>query len=81
VLQLGDDRIRLWLPAPGGYDLRTSFSPYWSTDQQDVCLSPAPAGMTHVETPRAGELTLEFEPTLASVAAVATSGTGSCPTS
>jgi hypothetical protein len=37
--------------------------------------------MTHVETPRAGELTLEFEPTLASVAAVATSGTGSCPTS
>jgi hypothetical protein len=81
VLQLGDDRIRLWLPAPGGYDLRTSFSPYWSTDQQDVCLSPAAAGMTHVETPRAGELTLEFEPTLASVAAVATSGTGSCPTS
>jgi hypothetical protein len=34
--------------------------------------------MTHVETPRAGVLTLEFEPTLASVAAAATSGTGSC---
>ncbi len=81
VLQLGDDLIRLWLPAPGGYDLRTSFSPYWSTDQRDVCLSPAPAGMTHVETPRAGVLTLEFEPTLAAMAVAATSGTGSCPSS
>lgn len=81
VLQLGDARIRLWLPAPGGYDLRTSFSPYWTSDQHDVCISPAPAGMTHVETPRAGVLTLEFEPTLAAMAAAATSGTGSCPSS
>jgi hypothetical protein len=78
VLQLGDARIRLWLPAPGGYELRTSFSPYWSTDQRDVCIGSAAAGMTHIETPRAGELTLEFEPTLAAMAAAAASDTSGC---
>ena len=31
VIRLGDSRIRLWVPAAGGYDLRMSFSPYWST--------------------------------------------------
>jgi hypothetical protein len=78
VLQLGDARIRLWLPAPGGYELRTSFSPYWSTDQSNVCIAPGAAGMTHIETPRAGELTLEFEPTLGAMAAAATSETSGC---
>jgi hypothetical protein len=78
VLQLGDARIRLWLPAAGGYDLRMSYSPYWSTDQNDVCVRPGPAGMTHIETPRAGALTLEFEPTLATVAATAASVTPAC---
>ncbi|HEX5557622.1 MAG TPA: hypothetical protein VFX13_08390 [Gaiellales bacterium] len=81
VLELGDARVRLWLPAPGGYELRMSFSPYWSTDQRDVCIGPAAAGMTHIETPRAGELTLEFEPTLAAMAAAAAaSDTSACAT-
>jgi hypothetical protein len=80
VLELGDARVRLWLPAPGGYELRMSFSPYWSTDQRDVCIEPAAAGMTHIETPRAGELTLEFEPTLAAMAAAAASDTSACAT-
>jgi hypothetical protein len=78
VLQLGDARVRLWLPAPGGYELRMSYSPYWSTDQRDVCIGPAAAGMTRIETPRAGELTLEFEPTLAAMAATAASDTSGC---
>jgi hypothetical protein len=70
----------LWLPAPGGYDLRVSFSPYWSTDQGDVCVGPDAAGMTHIETPRAGALTLEFEPTLATMASTAASDTSACAT-
>jgi hypothetical protein len=78
VLLLGNSRIQLWLPAPGGYDLRMSYSPYWSTDQRDVCIGPAAAGMTRIETPRAGELTLEFEPTLAAMAATAASDTSGC---
>jgi hypothetical protein len=78
VLQLGDARVRLWLPAPGGYELRASFSPYWSTDRRDVCIGPAAAGMTHIESPRAGVLTLEFEPTLATMAATAASDTSAC---
>jgi hypothetical protein len=80
VLQLGDARVRLWLPAPGGYELRMSFSPYWSTDRGDVCIGPAAGGMTHIETPRTGELTLEFEPTLATMAAAAASDTSACAT-
>jgi hypothetical protein len=78
VLRLGDSRIRLWLPAPGGYDLRMSYSPYWSTDQPGVCIAATAGGMTHIETPNAGELTVEFEPTLARMAAAAASDTSTC---
>ncbi len=77
VMRLGDSRIRLWLPEAGGYDLRMSFSPYWSTDQTGVCIGPTAAGMTHIETPRPGELTVEFEPTLAAVAAAAAASSSS----
>jgi hypothetical protein len=35
--------------------------------------------MTHVEAPRAGVLTLEFEPTLEAMAAAAASDTSACP--
>jgi hypothetical protein len=78
VLRLDDSRIRLWLPTPGGYDLRMSYSPYWSTDQTGVCIGRTAGGMTHIETPSAGELTVEFEPTLATVAAAAASDTSAC---
>ena len=49
------------------------YSPYWSTDATGVCLSPTATGMTHIATPTAGPLTIEFEPTLATVAAAAAS--------
>ncbi len=77
VIRLGDSRIRLWVPAAGGYDLRMSFSPYWSTDQTGVCIGPTATGMTHIDTPRSGELTVEFEPTLAAVAAAAAASSSS----
>jgi hypothetical protein len=57
-----------------------SYSPYWSTDRSDVCIEPSAVGMTHIETPRPGALTLEFEPTLAAVAATAASDTPACAT-
>ena len=78
VLSLGNSRIRLWLPAPGGYDLRMSYSPYWSSDQSGVCIGPTASGMTHIESPMADELTVEFEPTLATMAAAAASDTSAC---
>jgi hypothetical protein len=34
--------------------------------------------MTHIESPRAGVLTLEFEPTLATMAATAAIDTSAC---
>ena len=80
VLRLTDSRIRLWLPAAGGYDLRVSYSPYWSTDMSGVCLSPTADGMTHIAMPTPGPLTIEFEPTLATVAAAAASDSSSCST-
>jgi hypothetical protein len=80
VIRLGDAHIRLWLPEAGGYDLRVSFSPYWSTERRGVCIGPGPAGMTHIETPHAGALTLDFEPTLATMAATAASEASACAT-
>jgi hypothetical protein len=80
VLTLTDSRIRLWLPAPGGYDLRVRYSPYWSTDATGVCLSPTASGMTHIAAPAAGSLTVDFEPTLVTVAAVAASDLSACGT-
>ncbi len=78
VLQMGDSRIRVWLPAAGSYDLRVRFSPYWSTDASDVCLSSTPSGMTRITVPRPEPLALEFEPTLATIAAAAASDTPTC---
>jgi hypothetical protein len=78
VLALTDSRIRLWLPAAGAYDLRVRYSPYWSTDTSGVCLSPTTTGMTHIATPTPGPLTIEFEPTLATVAAAAASDSSHC---
>jgi hypothetical protein len=80
VLRLTDSRIRLWLPAAGAYDLRVRYSPYWSTDSSGVCLSPTASGMTHITTPSPGPLTIDFEPTLATVAAAATSQSSPCST-
>jgi hypothetical protein len=80
VLGLTDSRIRLWLPAAGAYDLRVRYSPYWSTDTTGVCLSPTVSGMTHIATPSPGPLTIEFEPTLAKVAAAAASDSSHCST-
>ena len=78
VLHLGNSRIQLWLPTPGGYDLRMSYSPYWSSDQTGVCIGKTAGGMTHIQSPNGGELTVEFEPTLATVAAAAASATSAC---
>lgn len=78
VLQMGDSRIRVWLPTAGSYDLRVRFSPYWSTDASDVCLSSTPSGMTRITVPRPEPLALEFEPTLATIAAAAASDTPTC---
>jgi hypothetical protein len=80
VLEVTDTRIRLWLPAAGGYDLRFNYSPYWSADAAGICLSPTATGMTHIRTAMPGPLTMEFEPTLATMAATATSQTPACTT-
>jgi hypothetical protein len=78
VLTLTDNRIRLWLPAAGSYELRVRYSPYWSTDLAGVCLSSTPSGMTDITTAAPGTLSIEFEPTLATVAAEATSQSSTC---
>jgi hypothetical protein len=78
VIAMTDSRISLWLPSPGGYDLRLRYSPYWSTDSHGVCLSSTASGMTHIATSVTGPLTLEFEPTLDAVAAAAASDSASC---
>ena len=78
MLGLTDSRIRLWLPSAGSYDLRVRYSPYWSTDASGVCLSPTPRGMTHITVPRPEPLALEFEPTLATIAAAAASDSSAC---
>ena len=80
VLGLSDSRIRLWLPTAGSYDLRVRYSPYWSTDAAGVCLSPTPSGMTRITVPRPEPLSLEFEPTLATIAAAAASDSPACST-
>jgi hypothetical protein len=80
VLGLTDSRIRLWLPTAGTYDLRVRYSPYWSTDASGVCLSSTPSGMTRITTPRPEQLGIDFEPTLATVAAAAASDSPSCST-
>ena len=80
VLIMTDSRIRLWLPAPGSYDLRVRYSPYWSADATGVCVSPTPSGMTHITAPTSGSLTIDFEPTLATVAAAAASDSPACST-
>jgi hypothetical protein len=80
VLGLTDSRIRLWLPDAGGYDLRVRYSPYWSTDGSGICLSPTATGMTHIQAQAPGPLTMDFEPTLATMAATATSQTPACTT-
>jgi len=78
VISMSDSRIALWLPTAGAYDLRLRYSPYWSSDARGVCLTPTASGMTHVQAPAPGPLTLEFEPTLDSVAAAAASQSTSC---
>ncbi len=80
VLGLSDSRIRLWLPDAGGYDLRVRYSPYWSIDATGICLSPTATGMTHIQTPAPGPVTMDFEPTLATMAATAASQTSACTT-
>ncbi len=80
VLEMRDSRIRVWLPTAGSYDLRVRFSPYWSTDASDVCLSSTPSGMTRITVPRPEPLSLEFEPTFATIAAAAASDTPACST-
>jgi hypothetical protein len=80
VLNLTDSRIRMWLPTAGTYDLRVSYSPYWSTDARGVCLSSTPSGMTRIAVPRPESLTLDFEPTLATIAAAAASDSPACST-
>jgi hypothetical protein len=78
VLDLTDSRIRVWLPTAGSYDLRVRYSPYWSTDATDVCLSPTASGMTRITAPRPEALALDFEPTLETVAAAAASDSPAC---
>ncbi len=78
VLSMTDSRIRLWLPASGAYDLRLRYSPYWTSDLTGACLTATPSGMTHVTVPAPGALTLEFEPTLDSMAAAAASQSSTC---
>jgi len=80
VIRLSDSRIRVWLPAAGAYDLRVRYSPYWSVDTPGVCLSPTRAGMTVVRTVAPGAVAIEFEPTLATVAAAAASESSPCAT-
>jgi len=80
VLNLTGSRIGLWLPTAGGYDLRVRYSPYWSTDAAGVCLSPTPSGMTRITVPRPEPLSLEFEPTLSTIAAAAASDSPACST-
>jgi hypothetical protein len=80
LLNLTDNRIRMWLPTAGGYDLRVRYSPYWSTDAAGVCLSPTPSGMTRITVPQPEALALEFEPTLATIAAAAASDSSACST-
>jgi len=78
LLNLTDNRIRMSLPTAGGYDLRVRYSPYWSTDAAGVCLSPTPSGMTRITVPQPETLSLEFEPTLATIAAAAASDSSAC---
>jgi hypothetical protein len=78
VLSMTDSRIRLQLPAAGAYDLRLRYSPYWTSDLTGACLTATPSGMTHVTVPAPGALTLEFEPTLDSMAAAAASQSSTC---
>jgi hypothetical protein len=78
VVGMTDTRITLWLSTAGAYDLRLRYSPYWSSDTPGVCLTPTGSGMTHVQTPAPGPLTLEFEPTLDTVAAAAASQSPTC---
>jgi hypothetical protein len=78
VISMSDSRIALWLPTAGAYDLRLRYSPYWSSDTDGVCLTSTASGMTRIRTPQAGPLTLEFEPTIDSVAAAAASQASSC---
>ena len=78
VIAMNDTRISLWLPTAGAYELRLRFSPYWSTDLHGVCVTPTASGMTHIQAPVPGPLTLEFEPTLDTVAAAAASQSSTC---
>ncbi|HEY3764088.1 MAG TPA: hypothetical protein VGL44_02930 [Gaiellales bacterium] len=80
VLSMTDSRIALWLPAAGAYDLRLRYSPYWSTDSHGVCLSSTASGMTHIASTSPGPLTLDFEPTLDTVAAAAANDSPVCTT-
>src|SRR5262249_39184519 len=61
VLLYAHTRIRAVVSAPGRYLLRIRYLPYWRVTGE-VCVRPAPNGMSWVDATAAGRFSLKVEP-------------------
>ncbi len=67
VVRMDRASIVVWLPAPGRYDLRIRYSPYWRATDADAGICIAPAGksqMTRLYASRPGPVRLVVDVTL-----------------
>ena len=80
VLMIDRTSIALNLPAPGLYDLRIRFTPYWvASDPNAVCVMAGDDGMTRIVSYRGGYTRLRFDLTLGESARQALGeGAGRC---
>jgi hypothetical protein len=65
VVTMGRTSMLLYAAAPGVYDVRVRWTPYWQVADGAGCVSPAgPSGMTRLHVHRAGPVRLRFDVTL-----------------
>jgi len=67
VTTLGASQIIFWAAAPGIYDVRVRYSPYWAVPH-GACVRPGPAGMTQVEVAAPGLVRLAIDLSLSAIA-------------
>jgi hypothetical protein len=76
LVRLGQKQVEVWTSAPGRYEIRVRYSPYWRAVPAWTCISRTPSGMTAIEVPTRGYVKLEIDPDAASVAANTVSDAG-----
>jgi hypothetical protein len=67
VTALGASQIVFWAAAPGSYDVRVRYSPYWAAPH-GACVRPGPGGMTQVEVAAPGLVRLAIDLSLSAIA-------------